>query len=562
MKCYFYPPDSNPPTMQSPAASNVGKDDVEGGPDNATIQFNDSTIRTTFIRKVFLILTAQLCVVSAVVALFTFNEYVKNYVRQDRSVQLFAFLFYFASVLAISFNEEIRRRFPINFVLLGILTVSLAIMAGTIASLVKSEAVMIAAAVTCLTCLLVSVLAAYVKFDLTELLFPMFVIGIGLCVYGIVLMIFHISYGISAAAHALYSALIIIFFLMYLAIDIQLIMGNKKYNLSPEDYILAAMLLYVDIIQVFINLLSLLNNQPPYYNSYYVPGQAPPAPGWQAPPPPQQGWQQPPPSGGQYGYSQGGYPPYPPYPQTENAGVYASHAAADNHGEDPKFGFGFSDKSIRQGFIRKVFLILTAQLMVVTAMVALFTYHDGVKGFVRRNLWTHWLALATFLVTYIVIGCCNNVRRRYPGNIICLAVLTLALGYITGTTASFYDSQTVILAILICCLCCGAVVIFSMQTKYDFTACLGVVFMLSMGLFLFGILATIFTLAFRAPIIHVVYAGFAAYLAIDVQMVVGGKRFEISPEDYVFAAVQLLVDIVYIFLYLLEIIGYSKNLRK
>ncbi|KAL1228772.1 Protein lifeguard [Trichinella spiralis] len=307
-----------------------------------------------------------------------------------------------------------------------------------------------------------------------------------------------------------------------------------------------------------------MSNQPPYYNSYYVPGQAPPAPGWHAPPPPQQGWQQPPPTGGQYGYSQGGYPPYPPYPQTENAGVYSSHPAAENHGEDPKFGFGFSDKSIRQGFIRKVFLILTAQLMVVTAMVAMFTYNDGVKGFVRRNLWTHWLALVTFLVTYIVIGCCNNVRRRYPGNIICLAVLTLALGYITGTTASFYDSQTVILAILICCLCCGAVVIFSMQTKYDFTACLGVVFMLSMGLFLFGILATIFTLAFRAPIVHVVYAGFAAvifliYLAIDVQMVVGGKRFEISPEDYVFAAVQLLVDIVYIFLYLLEIIGYSKN---
>ncbi|KRY55958.1 Protein lifeguard 1, partial [Trichinella britovi] len=307
-----------------------------------------------------------------------------------------------------------------------------------------------------------------------------------------------------------------------------------------------------------------MSNQPPYYNSYYVPGQAPPAPGWHAPPPPQQGWQQPPPTGGQYGYSQGGYPSYPPYPQTENAGVYSSHPAAENHGEDPKFGFGFSDKSIRQGFIRKVFLILTAQLMVVTAMVAMFTYNDGVKGFVRRNLWTHWLALVTFLVTYIVIGCCNNVRRRYPGNIICLAVLTLALGYITGTTASFYDSQTVILAILICCLCCGAVVIFSMQTKYDFTACLGVVFMLSMGLFLFGILATIFTLAFRAPIVHVVYAGFAAvifliYLAIDVQMVVGGKRFEISPEDYVFAAVQLLVDIVYIFLYLLEIIGYSKN---
>ncbi|KRX56354.1 Protein lifeguard 1 [Trichinella sp. T9] len=564
MKNCFCPHNNIPPTMQYSAAANVSKDNVEGGQDNIAIHFNDSTIRSMFIQKVFLIVTAQLCVVSGVVALFTFNEYVKKYASEDRALQFLAFLFYFFSTLAIALNDEVRRRYPMNFVLLGVLTVSLAIMAGTIASMVKSEVVMIAATVTCLTCLLVSLLAAFVKFDLTELLFPMYVIGIGLCVYGLVLMFFHTWFGISDVSHAFYSLMIIIFFLMYLAIDIQLIMGNKKYSLSPEEYILAAMLLYVDIINIFINYVSLLSNQPPYYNSYYVPGQAPPAPGWHAPPPPQQGWQQPPPTGGQYGYSQGGYPSYPPYPQTENAGVYSSHPAAENHGEDPKFGFGFSDKSIRQGFIRKVFLILTAQLMVVTAMVAMFTYNDGVKGFVRRNLWTHWLALVTFLVTYIVIGCCNNVRRRYPGNIICLAVLTLALGYITGTTASFYDSQTVILAILICCLCCGAVVIFSMQTKYDFTACLGVVFMLSMGLFLFGILATIFTLAFRAPIVHVVYAGFAAvifliYLAIDVQMVVGGKRFEISPEDYVFAAVQLLVDIVYIFLYLLEIIGYSKN---
>lgn len=45
-----------------------------------------------------------------------------------------------------------------------------------------------------------------------------------------------------------------------------------------------------------------------------------------------------------------------------------------------------------------------------------------------------------------------------------------------------------------------------------------------------------------------------AVFAIDVQLLLGGKRCEISPEEYVFAAVQLLVDIMLIFLLVLIII--------
>lgn len=38
----------------------------------------------------------------------------------------------------------------------------------------------------------------------------------------------------------------------------------------------------------------------------------------------------------------------------------------------------------------------------------------------------------------------------------------------------------------------------------------------------------------------------------------GGKKFEISPEDYIFAAIQLFMDIVYIFWFLLQILGGNK----
>ena len=48
------------------------------------------------------------------------------------------------------------------------------------------------------------------------------------------------------------------------------------------------------------------------------------------------------------------------------------------------------------------------------------------------------------------------------------------------------------------------------------------------------------------------------YLAIDIQMLMGGKKYEISPEDYIFAAAQIFLDIVNLFLLLLQIVGFAR----
>ena len=50
---------------------------------------------------------------------------------------------------------------------------------------------------------------------------------------------------------------------------------------------------------------------------------------------------------------------------------------------------------------------------------------------------------------------------------------------------------------------------------------------------------------------------FTLYLAFDTKMIMGGGRFELSPDDYIEAVVQLYVDIVQIFLYLLQLFGRS-----
>lgn len=51
----------------------------------------------------------------------------------------------------------------------------------------------------------------------------------------------------------------------------------------------------------------------------------------------------------------------------------------------------------------------------------------------------------------------------------------------------------------------------------------------------------------------------AQFLAVDTQMILGNKQLALSPEEYVFAALNLYTDIINIFLYILAIIGRAKE---
>ena len=48
---------------------------------------------------------------------------------------------------------------------------------------------------------------------------------------------------------------------------------------------------------------------------------------------------------------------------------------------------------------------------------------------------------------------------------------------------------------------------------------------------------------------------YGIYLLIDTQMVVGGGRHELSIDDYIIGAMILYLDIVMMFLYILEMLG-------
>ncbi|XP_053105179.1 protein lifeguard 1-like [Hemicordylus capensis] len=279
-------------------------------------------------------------------------------------------------------------------------------------------------------------------------------------------------------------------------------------------------------------------------------------------------------------YPQGPYPqaPYPqgqpylqdPYAQAHPVGpVEQDSPLHSNYHEDGPPSYydnqdfpttNWEDKNLRQAFIRKVFLVLTLQLTVTFAFVAIFTFVKEVKTFVRKNVWTYYVSYAVFFISLIVLSCCGEFRRKHPWNLVALAILTVSLSYMVGMIAGFYDTDAVIMAVGITAAVCFTVVIFSMQTKYDFTSCRGVLIVCLMVLFIFAILC----IFIRNRILQIVYASlgallFTCFLAVDTQMILGNKQLAISPEEYVFAALNLYTDIINIFLYILAIIGRAKE---
>ncbi|XP_037704725.1 protein lifeguard 3 [Choloepus didactylus] len=289
----------------------------------------------------------------------------------------------------------------------------------------------------------------------------------------------------------------------------------------------------------------------------------------------------PPPAGG-YGQPSvppGGYPAYPTYPQPgygHPAGypqpMPPIHPMPMNYGPGEGYGgeeravsdnFGpgeWDDRKVRHAFIRKVYTIVSIQLLITVAIIAIFTFVEPVSEFVKKNAAIYYTSYGVFLVTYLTLACCEGPRRRFPWNIILLALFTLAMGFMTGTISSWHGTKAVIIAAIITAIVSISVTIFCFQTKVDFTSCAGLFCVLGIVLMVTGIVTAI-VLSFKYVYwLHMLYAAlgaiaFTLFLAYDTQLVLGNRKHTISPEDYITGALQIYTDIIYIFIFVLQLLG-------
>ncbi|KAM0323644.1 hypothetical protein ACHAQA_008579 [Verticillium albo-atrum] len=224
--------------------------------------------------------------------------------------------------------------------------------------------------------------------------------------------------------------------------------------------------------------------------------------------------------------------------------------------DDFKFGGSVAEATIdiRMQFIRKVYAILTVQLIVTGAVSALSFFSEGYKTWIQSHPGVVWASLfgsiAFMLLTFWK-------RKSYPTNLLFLSGFTLLEAYTVSVIVSFYKAPIVLNAVILTAGIFVFLTLFACQTKYDFTSWAPYLFGSLWALLLFGFMAAFLPYNSTAELVYGGAAAllFSAYILVDTQLIMRKHHVE----EEIAAAISLYLDILNLFLAILRILNSQSN---
>ena len=218
---------------------------------------------------------------------------------------------------------------------------------------------------------------------------------------------------------------------------------------------------------------------------------------------------------------------------------------------------------IRAGFIKKVYGILSIQLMITFGSVFLFQL-PPIKKYIFNNphLASNILIVCcfTFLALFLILICNKNLARTVPYNYIYLFAITLCESLVCSIISSIYSFQIVATALALTIVSTLVITFYACTTKTNFSYYRMGMFILFSQIFMIGLIAALF----RLEALYTVYTflmtimvGF--YLVYDTQLIIGKFGVAYSVDDYIFATLEIYMDIIRLFLLILRIIGRARR---
>jgi hypothetical protein len=242
----------------------------------------------------------------------------------------------------------------------------------------------------------------------------------------------------------------------------------------------------------------------------------------------------------------------------------------------------FLTRDSRNSFIARVYGILSAQLAFTALVCLLFgtwppltnIYNMGrLTGANSPLLWVPLAGVFAATIAWFRVAISPTARQKSPNKWWWLAIFTVGEAVSVGAISSLYQLRSVITAMGVTALATVTVSFYTIaqkNPKYDLSqwgATLSSWTMILLTYLLIGMFQNTGWLpAGFLPFNDMLYSLFAAslftlYLAYHTKLIVGGKhsKYRMSDKDYVFGAMALYIDIVNIFLQILQLIGSERE---
>ena len=215
----------------------------------------------------------------------------------------------------------------------------------------------------------------------------------------------------------------------------------------------------------------------------------------------------------------------------------------------------------RRKFISKVYSIVWCMLVITSTYIGICNQNHELQSFLKTDqalqiLYTDMLLL--FIVTFVLCCCGRVFQESCIANWCILIVFTILETYMLGYVGVFYDTNTLLLGGITTVSITTGLSIYAIQTKYDYTTFGNILIVLFLGLLVFMMLVGFV----NSPLLNILYSTggaviFSFYIIYDTQLIVGGKNrmIQYTENDYVIAAIGLYIDIINLFLYILELLN-------
>ncbi|XP_011947236.1 PREDICTED: protein lifeguard 4 isoform X3 [Cercocebus atys] len=200
----------------------------------------------------------------------------------------------------------------------------------------------------------------------------------------------------------------------------------------------------------------------------------------------------------------------------------------------------------RPTFLRKVYSILSLQVLLTTVTSTVFLYFESIRTFVHES---PALILLFALGSLGLIFALTLNRHKYPLNLYLLFGFTLLEALTVAVVVTFYDVYIILQAFILTTTVFFGLTVYTLQSKRDFSKFGAGLFALLWILCLSGFLK----LFFYSETMELVLAAagallFCGFIIYDTHSLM----HKLSPEEYVLAAISLYLDIINLFLHLLR----------
>ena len=221
------------------------------------------------------------------------------------------------------------------------------------------------------------------------------------------------------------------------------------------------------------------------------------------------------------------------------------------------------EASVRNGFIRKVYGILSIQLIITFSFVLLFQI-PSIKNAVLNNihLTGNILLISSilFFFLFLTLACCRTLSKTVPYNYIILLGITLCEALSCSIVSACYSFEVVAISLFLTIVTTLTITFYACTTKTDFSYLRLVLLITFSQLFMVGFISIILRLKFFYAIytfLSTIMVGI--YLVYDTQLIMGKLGYAYSIDEYIFASLEIYIDIIRLFLLILRIVAEASS---